>query len=65
MVQLAKRHKLQVQTETNKHGYVHVATLQQEKASVMVYAKILVSHFQILTQFDIVLDITFPDQELR
>jgi serine/threonine protein kinase len=37
------------------------AGAEESRASVFVYGKIVVSHFQLLLQFPIVLDMTFPD----
>ena len=40
--------KRQAQALIRKDGDVHVAEAEDERASMIVYAKIIVSHFQIL-----------------
>ena len=54
------RPRLKAEAELHDDGSVHVTQTQQEKASLVVYAKILTSHFQILMQFRIVMEIEFP-----
>ena len=41
----------QMQAAAQQDGFVHVAEAQEERASAIVYAKIVISHFQIILQF--------------
>ena len=47
-IEKREEQKRQAQALVRKDGYVHVAEAEDERASMIVYAKIIVSHFQIL-----------------
>ena len=47
-IEKREEQKRQAQALIHKDGYVHVAEAEDERASMIVYAKIIVSHFQIL-----------------
>jgi hypothetical protein len=62
MKMVAKRRvrKLQMQNSAQADGYILVGEGEDDQASIQVYTKILVSHFQVLLQFHIVMDIDWP-----
>eukprot|EP01046_Picozoa_sp_COSAG06_P053516 COSAG06_NODE_9273_length_1942_cov_1.620184_2_plen_459_part_00 len=43
-------------------GLVRVGNVEEERAGVHVYAKILLSHFQVLMQLHLVMDVDYPPQ---
>jgi serine/threonine protein kinase len=59
---VANRRAQQLQTHNSAQmdGYVLIGDGEDNQASIQVYAKILVSHFQVLLQFHIVMDIDWP-----
>ena len=59
-----RKQRLKREADGNPVGLVHVnqECMGREEASIMVYAKCIISHFQILQQFELVLDIQFPER---
>ena len=57
--QAAKRRN---QAEAERKGFVRVGVAEDDRASAQVYIKIIVSHFQVLMQFHLVMGVNYPPQ---
>ena len=57
--------RVQINRTTQNKQHVQHKGMQlvgaRQRASTLVYAKILISHFQVLLQFPLVMDIQFPE----
>ena len=57
---LSTMHTTTLQQRRDKRGYIHVVERESSNSADVVHGKIMVSHFQILMQIHMVMDVPFP-----